>query len=328
MTANLTSFQKQLCNALQNGLPICPEPFRALAKDLGANEHEVLREAEQLKKLGIIRRITALINYKALGKITTLIAAHVSKDALPAVVDAVNALQGVSHNYLRAHFYNLWFTLQGDSPEAIELTMSNLSTDLDIDFHSLPAKRRFKLDVRFNTDLPLCHSERSKESCPIPPKTQKADLTEHEKAILSELPQELEIISRPFDCLVTDTAKINATVRTIQSLIDKGVIRRIAAIVNYRKLGFTANVLFCSQIHKDKIIQAGKSLSQLEIVSHCYEREPFRGWPYNLFAMMHAKTMAPIKHAIENFVEQRQIENFKLLPTTAELKKKSSEINC
>ncbi len=101
MTLLLTKLQKQLCNALQNGLPICARPFAEIAKGLDSSEEEVLEQTHRLKNAGIIRRIGALLNYRALGMTSTLVAAHVPQENIQEVADAVNSLENVSHNYLR-----------------------------------------------------------------------------------------------------------------------------------------------------------------------------------------------------------------------------------
>ena len=82
-----------------------------------------------------------LCSYK--GPVSTLIAAHIEEDKLPAVADAVNSLSKVSHNYLRKHYYNLWFTLKGTR---IEETIEELSKKFKTDFLSFPATKRYKLD--------------------------------------------------------------------------------------------------------------------------------------------------------------------------------------
>jgi len=152
LSLHLTKLQKQLCNLLQTGLPVCAKPFAGIAKLLNSDEKEVLQQIEQLKKLGVVRRISALINYRALGLATTLVAAHIEQQSLHEVTEAVNLLGNVSHNYLRQHYYNLWFTLQAQSPEQIDITLSSLSARFGIDFHNLPVKRVFKLDVRFDAE--------------------------------------------------------------------------------------------------------------------------------------------------------------------------------
>jgi DNA-binding Lrp family transcriptional regulator len=89
---HLTKLQKRLCNELQGGLPICAKPFDDLAKYLGSDEETVLQEIRGLKEAGIIRRLRALTDYRALGFTGTLVAAHVPEQYLKAVAEAVNSL--------------------------------------------------------------------------------------------------------------------------------------------------------------------------------------------------------------------------------------------
>ena len=321
MALRLTKFQKRLCNVLQEDLPICWRPFDDLAKYLGTDEKTLLDQIEHLKELGVIRRFRALINYRALGLTSTLVAAHVPADSLPAVADAVNALEEVSHNYLRQHYYNLWFTLQAQSSQKIELTLSTLSGRFGIDFHSLPVVRFFKLDVRFDVegegpagagflqDVGRLYGE------------EKVELNENQKRILSALQEELRLTPEPFDFMCGEGLEREDVLQIIKGLIDKGVIRRIAAVVNHRRLGFVANVMFAGEVPQDRIVQAGERLARFGIVSHCYERMTFEGWPYNLFAMIHGRSMGEIQHAINRFIEAEKIDSFVLLPTARELKK-------
>lgn len=68
MNLGLTKLQKRLCNALQDGLPICPRPFAELAKPLDTDEETVLQQTSKLKDVGVIQRIGALMDYRALGR--------------------------------------------------------------------------------------------------------------------------------------------------------------------------------------------------------------------------------------------------------------------
>jgi len=338
LSAGLTKLQKRLCNELQDGLGVCARPFDDLAKYLGSDEVTVLREIGRLKEAGIIRRISALIDYRALGLTSTLVAAHIPEEDLKEVAEAVNSLRDVSHNYRRNHYYNLWFTLQGESEKEIERTLSELGERFDIDFHSLPVKRIFKLDVRFDVESEgQLSGDVEQATAEVKRKREKVkiEMSESEKKILVELQGDLELTSKPFapHQLGVSRSSIGAglcvggleekeVLEIIKGLIDKGVIRRIAAVVDHRKLGFTANVLFCSEVPESRAVEAGERLARFGIVSHCYERETFEGWAYNLFAMMHGRSMGEIQHVINRFVEAEQIDSFELLPTAAELKKR------
>jgi DNA-binding Lrp family transcriptional regulator len=314
---SLTKFQKQLCNVLQKGLPVCPKPFARIAESLDSDEKTVLQEIEQLKKSGIIRRVRAMLNYRALGRMSTLVAAHVPEENLQEVTEAVNSLANVSHNYLREHYFNMWFTLQADSDGELRSVLAKLSGRFGIDFHSLPVVRVFKLDVRFDAGK----GEQLLSDVVEPPKNETVEINESEKLILSELQNDIELISEPFAYLYRENLEEEKVLRIIQGLIDKGVIRRMAGVVDQRRIGFDANVLFAGRVGQDKILEAGSRLARLGIVSHCYERKTFEGWPYNLFAMMHAWTISEIEHEVDRFVEAEKIASYQLLPTAAELKK-------
>jgi len=327
MTLRLTKLQKQLCSILQDGLPICKRPFDDIARFMGITEQTVLQQTTKLKEAGVIRRLDALINYRTLGLSSTLVAAHIPQESLPEVTAAVNSLENVSHNYLRTHHYNLWFTLQTGSPEEANIALANLSARFGLDFHSLPVEHIFKLDVRFDPDNLnelLDSSGRSlpkHDSTPQPPTREIVRLSDSEKLLLAKLQNDLQVIARPFDFLCSKDLAIEDILRILTKLIDKGVIRRIAAVVDHHKFGFVANVLFVAKVSPDRIVEAGNALARFGIVSHCYQRRSFENWPYNLFAMMHSRSMGEIQHVIDKFTQSQKIDSFELLPTAAELKK-------
>jgi len=313
MSLRFTAFQKRLINVLQTNLPVCERPFGVIADELGSDEEEVLGQIRWLCQTGIVRRLGAVLNYQALGRVGTLVTAHIEPQQLKTVGGAVSGLEGVSHNYLRGNYYNLWFTLQGDSVADIEMELSKLSARFAVEFHSLPSKKVFKLDVRFDAE-----DDSALFSDVAPPvKAGLADLTGKERRVLEKLQNPLEITERPFSCL----CEMPDGLKVVQGLINKGVIRRIAAVVNHRKLGFSVNVLFVAKVPQGRVEKAGEILARFAAVSHCYERAVFEGWGYNLFAMMHAKGMGDIQRVIDKFTAKQEIGNYELLVTEQELKK-------
>jgi DNA-binding Lrp family transcriptional regulator len=242
----------------------------------------------------------------------------VPEEDVRAVAGAVNALQRVSHNYLRKHHYNLWFTLQADSPGEIDRTLTNLAGRFGVDFHSLPVERTFKLNVRFDIED---KGREETEDVPEVPGDKAVELTERQKHVLSKLPTQLDVTAKPFDLLCESGFDEPEVLTGMRRLIDTGVIRRIAAVLDYRRLGFTANVMFCCAVGSDKVVTAGESLARFVVVSHCYQRRTFEGWPYNLYAMMHARSMGEIQRVVDKFVQTHGIDSYELLPTEAELKK-------
>jgi len=314
----LTKFQKQLCNILQDGLPLSPDPFDKIAASLNAPTETVLREIKSLQNSGLIRRIAPIINCRALGFTATLVTAHIPENKIPQVAQAVNSINNVSHNYLRDHHYNLWFTLIAPSKTKINRTLANLSADCDCVFHSLPALRTFKLNVRFDADS---DGRRLMQDDAKIPQTNPVNLSETEKLVLSKLQNGLKPVQHPFEPLAADGLNEQDVLKIIQRLLNKGVIRRLAAIVDYRTLGFTANALFVAEVPEEKILNAGRNLAALPLVSHCYQRATFQNWPYNLFAMLHSRSLDQIKDAASRFTQSQNITASALLPSVEELKK-------
>lgn len=76
-----------------------------------------------------------------------------------------------------------------------------------------------------------------------------------------------------------------------KSMLASGVIRRIAAVPNHYKLGFTANGMTVWDVDDAIARTSGREIGQLACVSHCYLRpRHLPEWPYNLFAMVHGRT--------------------------------------
>jgi len=314
----LTKLQKKLCNILQDGLPLSPDPFDKIAASLNAPTESVLDEIKSLQNSGLIRRIAPIINYRALGLTATLATAHVPENKIPRVADAVNSINRVSHNYLRDHHYNLWFTLIAPSKTEINRTLANLSAECDCTFHSLPALRTFKLNVRFDADSDGRSLMQNNAKIP---QTKPVNLNEKEKRVLSKLQTGLKTVPHPFEPLTADGLSEEDALKIVERLLKKGVIRRIAAIVDYRTLGFTANALFVAEVPEKNILDAGRNLAAIPLVSHCYQRAAFQNFPYNLFAMLHSRSLDQIKDAASRFTQSQNIAASALLPSVKELKK-------
>ncbi|MGD1042128.1 MAG: hypothetical protein ABR913_03570 [Sedimentisphaerales bacterium] len=316
---NLSAFDRRLCNELQTGLPIAERPFAIIARILKTSEAKVLKRTRALVKLGVIRRLGVSINWRAIGKASTLVAAHIEQEDLKKVVSAVNKLKGVSHNYLREHYYNLWFTLRADSQKGLETILKKLSKRFGAAFNSLPVVRVFKLDARFDAASDGKQLLPVRYRCPL--NAERCSLCVIDEQILKGLQRGLKVVKRPFDFLGKDAFENYDSLLHIAGMIDEGVINRLGAMVNHNKLGFTANAMFVCKVKKSRAIKIGKNLAALGIVSHCYQRKIFKGWPFNIFTMMHGRDMGDIRRVVERFAKKEGIKSFAVLPTAEKLKK-------
>ena len=146
----MDAVDRKILNILQRDFPLDAEPFNVLGARVGIGEDDLLERVGRLKEAGIIRRIGAVFDTSGIGFTSTLCAAKVPADRLKRFVDVVNSYRGVTHNYLRDHEYNIWFTFIGSTGEEIKESLYDISEETGItDIISMPAKRRFKVDARF-----------------------------------------------------------------------------------------------------------------------------------------------------------------------------------
>ena len=140
-----------ILNAIQKELPLSPQPFQEVGKHLGLSEEEVLTRLRRLKDEGIIRRIGAVIDPRSLGWVSTLCAARVPEGKISEFVAVVNGFPGVTHNYERKAYYNIWFTMTAPSWEKVDEALKEISgkTGVDEVVH-LPAREIFKVKVQFS----------------------------------------------------------------------------------------------------------------------------------------------------------------------------------
>ncbi len=149
MSYQLNDADKKILDIIQSNFPLSSRPYKVIGDEIGMEEEEVLANVLNLKKQGIIRRLGANFQSKKLGFRSTLCAAKVPDDKLDLFIREVNAKKGVTHNYLRKHEYNVWFTLIGPSWENVCETLAGITERTGIEILNLPATKLFKIRVDF-----------------------------------------------------------------------------------------------------------------------------------------------------------------------------------
>jgi len=140
---------RRLLDIIQSDYPVTHRPYAEVGRQLGIGEDEALERVRALKGSGVIRRMGASFSSRHLGWHSTLCAARVPKDRLDDFVAAVNAHDGVTHNYLRDHEINVWFTYIGPGREAVRSALAEIEAATGIEVLYLPATKLFKIKVDF-----------------------------------------------------------------------------------------------------------------------------------------------------------------------------------
>jgi DNA-binding Lrp family transcriptional regulator len=146
----MDKIDKKILNILQTRFPIVPEPFDAVGTELGISGDEVIERVKRLKEKGIIRRIGAVFESRALGFTSTLCAARVPEEKIRAFADVVNSYPGVTHNYRRSNEYNVWFTFIASDREALDKALDEIREKTGVtDILSLKAVKTYKINATF-----------------------------------------------------------------------------------------------------------------------------------------------------------------------------------
>lgn len=115
-------------------------------------------------------------------------------------------------------------------------------------------------------------------------------LDETDRRIILATQDGLPLERRPYEA-VARKLDISAeeVMQRLRRMSDDGIIRRIAAVPNHYRLGYTANGMSVWNVPDEHVEALGKQVGALDFVSHCYRRpRHLPAWPYNLFAMVHA----------------------------------------
>ena len=145
----LTTLEKKVLDIIQTDFPLEARPYAVIAERLGITEQEALDCVNGLRKSRIIRRLGANFQSAKLGFVSTLCAAKVPQDKMETFVADVNAKPGVTHNYLRQHRQNIWFTFIGPSWEDVRETLAGITRRTGISILNLPATKMYKIQVDF-----------------------------------------------------------------------------------------------------------------------------------------------------------------------------------
>ena len=95
---------------IQKEFPISENPFYDIGKKLNVSEEKAFLLYKELKDKKIIRQTSAIFDTKSLGYSSSLVAFRIENN-IEEAAKIVNQHPGVSHNYKRDNYYNLWFTI-------------------------------------------------------------------------------------------------------------------------------------------------------------------------------------------------------------------------
>ncbi len=146
--ALLDDLDRRLIEAFQRDLPLCAEPYAAMAKSLGTTEADLLERLARLEAEGVVSRVGAVVAPHRAGW-STLAAMAVPVDRMDEVAAAVSACPEINHNYAREHALNLWFVVTAESRARVTAVLHAIEQATGLEVVDLPLERAYGIDLGF-----------------------------------------------------------------------------------------------------------------------------------------------------------------------------------
>ena len=320
----LDETDKKLLNLLQGSFPMAERPFAevALAADLA--EAEVLTRTQRLLDERIIREITPIFDTRVLGYSSMLVAARVDPEHPWRAAKIINSHPGVSHNYLRDHDFNLWFTVatEPDSKLGLQGTLDVLQRLTGAEsVRQLPTLRLFKirmdLEMEKGTEALAAAAEAVDHKEP-----EAIELSDLDLAVIRATQGPMEATAEPF---ARAAAQLDMPVADLlahlEDMRERRALRRVAAILFHRRAGFSANGMGVWKVPEDRILELGPRMSSYRGISHCYQRPTYPDWPYSVFTMAHGRSKEECDAILDSIAADTGIHERRTLYSSTEFKK-------
>jgi DNA-binding Lrp family transcriptional regulator len=290
----LDETDKRLMNLLQSSFPIDPEPFALLASEAELELDDVLARTQRLLDGRIIREITPIFDTRALGYESMLVAAKVDSEHPQRAAQIVNSHPGVSHNYLRTHDFNLWFTIATppDSELGLHGTLEVLMRETGAEsMRELPTLTLFKINMNLEMEKGTEALAAAAVEAAPPRELDAQPYDEDDKALIKALQGPMAAVERPYDEAAAELGiATDELLERLRSLVDRKILRRVAAILYHRRAGFSANGMGVWKVPEEQIMEVGARMASFRGISHCYQRPTYEDWPYSVFTMAHGRS--------------------------------------
>jgi siroheme decarboxylase len=320
----LDDLDRKLLNLLQGSFPIAARPYQHVAALAGVSEQEVMQRTQRLLEKRIIRQVTPIFDTRALGYASMLVAAKVDPAYPHRAARVINAHPGVSHNYLRNHDFNLWFTIatEPDSRLGLEGTIEVLAREAGAEsMRQLPTLKLFKirmdLEMEGDTDALASAAEAS-----APAELEPQPYDERDVDVIRALQGDMTVVSKPYAPAAAAVGMgEEGFLAHLSGMQERGLLRRVAAILYHRRAGFSANGMGVWRVPEQEIPQIGPRMAAVRGISHCYQRPTYPDWPYSVFTMAHGRSKEECDAVLDAIAEQTGIQERATLYSSTEFKK-------
>jgi DNA-binding Lrp family transcriptional regulator len=295
-----------------------------VATALGVEEDRVLTRVRELLEARIIRQVTPIFDTRAFGYGSMLVAAKVDPEHPWRAAKIINEHPGVSHNYLRNHDFNMWFTIavEEDSKLGLQGTLDLLQELTGADsIRQLPTLKLFK--IRMDLDMSGGTEELSAAGVATEPaELERQPYDDFDRAVIRATQGDLPVVPEPYaPAAAALGVTVDALIEHLHGMVERGLLRRVAAILFHRRAGFSANGMGVWKVPEGEELAYGKRMAAFRGISHCYQRPTYADWPYSVFTMAHGRSKEECDAILDAIAEDTGVDERATLYSSTEFKK-------
>jgi DNA-binding Lrp family transcriptional regulator len=306
----LDDTDKRLMNLLQSSFPLAPEPYAELAAEHELDLDDLMGRTDRLLRKRIIREITPIFDTRALGFESMLVATKVDAEHPHRAAKIINSHPGVSHNYLRTHEFNLWFTIATppDSELGLRGTLDVLQRLTGAEsIRQLPTLKLFKINMNLEMEKGT-EALAAASAAAAPRELERQPYDDTDIAVIRALQGPMDVAARPYDAAASEVGmSTDAFLQHLRGMVGRKILRRVAAILYHRRAGFSANGMGVWKVPEDRILETGAAMASVRGISHCYERPTYPDWPYSVFTMAHGRSKEECDAILQSIADQHDL---------------------
>jgi len=320
----LEELDRRLLNLMQGKFPIEPRPYKRVAELAGIAEEDAMARVRHLLDQRIIRQVTPIFDTRALGYSSMLVAAKVDAENPHRAARVINAHPGVSHNYLRNHEFNLWFTIatEPDSKLGLEGTLEALAAEAGAEsVRQLPTLKLFK--IRMDLEMEGSTEDLARAAVAADPvELEPQPYDDFDVAVIRALQGDMPVVPEPYAPAAQELGVTqDRFLEHLAGMQERGLLRRVAAILYHRRAGFSANGMGVWKVPEEQILDVGRQMAAVRGISHCYQRPTYEDWPYSVFTMAHGRSKEECDAILDSIAETHGITERATLYSSTEFKK-------
>jgi len=321
----LSDVDRRLLNLMQGSFPIAPRPYQHVAAGAGISEREAIERVRHLLDARIIRQVTPIFDTRALGYSSMLVAAKVDPEHPWRAATVINSHPGVSHNYLRNHEFNIWFTIATEpgSRLGLEGTLEVLAREAGAaSVRQLPTLKLFKIRMDLEMEGDTSALTRPTAEAVAPAETEPQPHDEFDRSVIRALQGDMPVVEEPYaPAAMRLGIPQERLLAHLEGMVERRLLRRVAAILYHRRAGFSANGMGVWRVPEDRVLQMGMRMAAFRGISHCYQRPTYPDWPYSVFTMAHGRSKEECDAILDSIAADTGISERATLYSSTEFKK-------